>query len=272
MTSETTPENRGRTAPGNAPAQSSPVVVVGAGGYVGSRLAAALARTGRTVLAASRRPVPELVSDGGPGPGLVRPVTYAEATGLGDAVREACDRDDLPLPGSVAASIGGWQLGARLLDEPGLDTWRSTLDSHLTAHLATVRALAPLLRDSTDPNPVYVVLNGAARAEPMAGSGAVSVTGAGLAMLVQVLRLEENTPAPPAVESASAGAPARTGQPRRLRFHELVIGHAVAGDDRNVTPEQTVAPTAVADALTRILDDPATAAVVHVGELAGNGD
>ncbi|MBE1876810.1 hypothetical protein [Myceligenerans pegani] len=233
---------------------SAPVVVAGAGGYVGLRLVAALARTGRTVLAASRRPLPALVPGGGPRPGLVRPVTYADAAGLGDAVRDTCARDGLPLPGGVAAAIGGWQLGARLLDEPDLDGWRATLDSHLTAHLATVRALVPLLRDSAHPDPAYVVLNGAARAEPMAGSGAINVTGAGLAMLIQVLNLEET--APGTGDDASGSG--------RVRFHELVVDHAVAGDDRNVTPDRTVPPAAVATALTTILDNPATPAVVHV--------
>ncbi|MBO0610633.1 hypothetical protein [Myceligenerans salitolerans] len=267
MTSETAPAGRPeRTAPGSTPHAAaqpspSPVVVVGAGGYVGSRLAAGLARTGRTVLAASRTPVPVPVHDGGPEPvpdelgGLVRPVTYADAAGLGDAVREACDRDGLPLPGGVAAAIGGWQLGARLLDEPDLDAWRTTLDSHLTAHLATIRALVPVLRDSAHPRPAHVVLNGAARAQPMAGSGAINVTGAGLAMLVRVLNLEEDP---------LGATPPDAEERRRVRFHELVIDHAVAGDDRNVTPDRTVAPAAVTAALTTILDDPATPAVVHV--------
>ncbi|MBL0885681.1 SDR family oxidoreductase [Myceligenerans indicum] len=246
---ETTETAGSRATSGRGPtADPPPVVLVGAGGYVGRRLTAALTRAGRTVLAASRSPLPENLSDGGPGPGRVLPVTYPEAAGLGDAVRAACDRDGLPLPGGAVASIGGWHLGARLLDQPDLDGWRDTLDSHLTAHLAAVRALAPLLRESAGASPAYVALNGAARAEPMAGSGAINVTGAGLAMLIQVLRLEEKQPA----------------VPRPVRFHELVIDHAVAGDDRNVTPERTVPPARVAETLVTILDEPGTAGVVHV--------
>ncbi|RPF21052.1 NAD(P)-dependent dehydrogenase (short-subunit alcohol dehydrogenase family) [Myceligenerans xiligouense] len=258
---------------------SSPVVVVGAGGYVGSRLTAGLARSGRTVLAASRRPLPDSAPDGGSWPGRVRPVTSTGPDGLGDAVREACSRDGLPLPGGVIASIGGWQLGARLLDEPDLDGWRDTLDSHLTAHLAAVRALVPVLRDSAGPHPAYVVLNGAARDEPMAGSGAVNVTGAGLAMLVRVLNLEEGVRAgtgpgeawpgearPRETRPGDAPGPARTdaGPRRRVRFHELVIDHAVAGDDRNVTPDRTVAPSTVTAAVLSTLTTPTTPAVVHV--------
>lgn len=221
-----------------------PVVVVGAAGYVGSRLTAGLAHAGRTVLAASRRQLAGAAPDG-----LVRPVTYVDVTGLGDAVRAACDRDGLALPGAVVASIGGWHLGDRLLDEPDLGGWHDMLDSHLTAHLAAARALVPLLRESAAPHPAYVVLNGAARTEPMAGSGAVNVTGAGLAMLVRVLDLEERVPA--------AGR-------RPVRFHELVVDHAVAGDDRNVAPDRTVAPARLVEALSAILDDPAARAVVHV--------
>ena len=74
------------------------------------------------------------------------------------------------------------------------------------------------------------MLNGAASREAMAGSGAISVTGAGLAMLVQVLRLESQPPA-------------------RARFHELVVDHAVAGDDRNEDPAQTRTPAQVVRAL-----------------------
>ncbi|GAA1871540.1 hypothetical protein [Myceligenerans crystallogenes] len=236
----------------------TPVVVAGASGFVGSRVVAGLSRAGRAVLAVSRSPLP-MPDDAGP----VVPVRYDDVAGLGEAVRVACERAGLPLPGGAVASIGGWQLGPRLLDEPDLAAWRATLDSHLTAHLATIRALAPLLRASEEPHPAYVVLNGAARAEAMAGSGAVNVTGAGLAMLVQVLRLEEASGA--GGEAAGVGdvvVPERAG--RALRFHELVLDHAVAGDDRNVAPEREVAPGAVVHALAAILDDPAAAGVVHV--------
>lgn len=232
------------------------VIVVGAGGHVGGGIVRGLARQGRTVLAASRRPSVPL-ADGGPGPGHVRPVRYAHVAELGDAVRAVCERDGIPPPGAAVAAIGGWQLGARLLDEPDLDGWRATLDSHLTAHLGAIRALAPLLRAGTASHPAYVVLNGAARGEPMAGSGAVNVTGAGLAMLIQVLRLEEPgvTPGRESVATADRRRP--------LRFHELVIDHAVVGDDRNVTPEREITLAAVVHGVATVLDDPAAPAVVH---------
>ncbi|MFI6425937.1 SDR family oxidoreductase [Promicromonospora sp. NPDC050880] len=212
-----------------------PVLVVGAGGFVGSRVARGLAADGRPVLAASRHPLP----DGASRAGLVA-VRYDAAADLAAAVRAACADAGTPLPGAVVASIGGWHKGAALLDTDP-DDWSATLASHLTAHLDVARALVPLL----EPGDPYVVLNGAAAREAMAGSGAISVTGAGLAMLVQVLRLEAaQTPAP--------------------RFHELVVDHAVAGDDRNEDPAQTRTPAQVVRALGEVLDDPGAPAVVHV--------
>ncbi|PUB25534.1 NAD(P)-dependent dehydrogenase (short-subunit alcohol dehydrogenase family) [Promicromonospora sp. AC04] len=212
-----------------------PVLVVGASGYVGSRVARGLAADGRTVLAAARSPLP----DGGDG---VVPVRYDTVATLPDAVRAACARAGAPLPGAVVASIGGWHKGAPLL-EADPDQWSATLASHLTAHLEAARALVPLLA----PGDPYVVLNGAASREAMAGSGAISVTGAGLAMLVQVLRLEAAQP-----------------NARAVRFHELVVDHAVSGDDRNQDPAQTRTPAQVVSALGELLDQAGAPAVVHV--------
>lgn len=210
-----------------------PVLVVGASGYVGSRVARGLAADGRPVLAAARQELPERVTVQA---GVMR-VRAPEVSALPDVVRAACARAGSPLPGAVVASIGGWHKGAALLDtDPS--QWAATLASHLTAHLDAARALAPLL----EPGDPYVVLNGAASREAMAGSGAISVTGAGLAMLVQVLRLESTGP----------------------RFHELVIDHAVAGDDRNQDPAQTRTPAQVVRALGELLDDPGAPAVRHV--------
>jgi NAD(P)-dependent dehydrogenase (short-subunit alcohol dehydrogenase family) len=216
-----------------------PVLVVGASGFVGSRVARGLAADGRAVLAVARHTLPERVTVQ---PSVI-PVLGADPAAQADAVREACARAGVPLPGAVVASIGGWQKGPDLLDLDPAE-WSATLASHLTAHLDAARALAPLL----GPGDPYVVLNGAASREAMAGSGAVSVTGAGLAMLVQVLRLE--------AQRADASPP--------VRFHELVIDHAVAGDDRNEDPAQTRAPAQVVQALGELLDDPGAPAVLHV--------
>jgi NAD(P)-dependent dehydrogenase (short-subunit alcohol dehydrogenase family) len=216
-----------------------PVLVLGASGFVGSRVARGLAAGGRPVLAAGRRELPDRVTVQ---PGVI-PVRSQEVSALPDVVRAACAQAGVPLPGAVVASIGGWHKGAPLL-EADPSEWSAMLASHLTAHLDAARALAPLL----GPGDPYIVLNGAASREAMAGSGAVSVTGAGLAMLVQVLRLE--------AQPADAGPP--------VRFHELVIDHAVAGDDRNEDPAQTRAPAQVVQALGELLDDPGAPAVLHV--------
>ncbi|MDR7385294.1 hypothetical protein [Promicromonospora iranensis] len=210
-----------------------PVLVVGASGFVGSRVVRGLAAGGRPVLATARRELPDRVTVQ---PGVI-PVRSPALSTLPDAVRDVCARTGVPLPGAVVASIGGWQKGAPLLEADQAE-WTATLASHLTAHLDAARALVPLL----GPGDPYVVLNGAASREAMSGSGAISVTGAGLAMLVQVLRLESSGP----------------------RFHELVIDHAVAGDGRNEDPAQTRAPAQVVQALGEILDDPAAPAVRHV--------
>lgn len=217
---------------------SRPVLVVGASGYVGSRVARGLAADGRPVVAAARHELPDRVTVQA---GVV-PVRSPELAALPDAVRAACAGAGVPLPGAVVATIGGWHKGAPLLASDPYH-WSATLASHLTAHLDAARALVPLL----EPGDPYVVVNGAASREAMAGSGAISVTGAGLAMLVQVLRLE-------AEQRMSAA----------VRFHELVIDHAVAGDDRNEDPAQVRTPAQVVAALRELLDDRAAPAVRHV--------
>jgi NAD(P)-dependent dehydrogenase (short-subunit alcohol dehydrogenase family) len=225
-----------------------PVLVVGASGFVGSRVARGLAAGGRPVLAAGRSELPERVTVQR---GVI-PVRMPDVTALPDAVRAACAEAGVPLPGAVVAAIGGWHKGDGLLEADPAE-WSATLASHLTAHLDAARALAPLL----GPGDPYVVLNGAASREAMAGSGAISVTGAGLAMLVQVLRLESQ-------QSGQSQQSEPDGDAAPVRFHELVIDHAVAGDDRNEGPAQTRAPAEVVRALGELLDDPGAPAVLHV--------
>lgn len=244
-----------------------PVLVVGAGGHVGAGLARELVAAGRPVLAASRSVdrlealARRVADDAGPAraalltlvpyPGLEGP---DGPDGLGAAVRAAV-ADGAPAPVAAVAAVGGWWQGQHVLDLP-LDAWRGFLDSHLTAHLEAVRAVVPLL--ATAPDPVHVVLNGAASHEAMVGSGPVSVTGAALSMLVQVLRAEQ--------AAASRTVPAgRAGRDRpAVRFHELVLEDSVTGDDRNVDPARRLTPAQAARALERLVDDARSADVVRV--------
>ncbi|WP_125777815.1 hypothetical protein [Antribacter gilvus] len=226
------------------PESIGPVLVVGAGGFVGGHVVRGLAASGRVVLAASRRRLPDAL-----GPPRVHHVAYGELPGLPEAVRETCAASGLALPGAAVVSIGGWQKGAAVLELDPV-VWRETLASHLTAHLDAARVVVPLLASAAMPGGApYVVLNGAASYQAMAGSGAISVTGAGLSMLVRVLRQEQD----------------ELGTARGVRFHELVIDDAVAEDDRNESPERTVDPARVAQAVGELVDRPGADAVVHLG-------
>lgn len=151
-------------------------------------------------------------------------------------------------PDAVVASIGGWWIGTELTDlDPGV--WRALIDSHLTGHFLVARALAPLVAGS--PDAAYIALNGAAAREPMALSGPISVAGAGQTMLLEVLRRE------------SVG--------RVVRFHELLVTAAVAGDDRNLTPGATVHGRAIAAAVLGILRDTDAPPTVQIGPAVEGG-
>ena len=80
----------------------------------------------------------------------------------------------------------------------------------------------------------------------MVGSGPVRVTGAAQAMLLDVLRVE------------------LAGKPGSPRLHELRVLAAVAGDDRNLDPTQTVTTDQVAAALLDLLAGPTSQHVVRV--------
>ncbi|GII97971.1 hypothetical protein CLV28_1602 [Sediminihabitans luteus] len=206
--------------------------MLGATGLVGGAVARALRADGVPVLAAGRDQdrLAALAHEGCATTRLGEPALLGQ-----DVARFAATHG---VQGVVAA-IGGWWIGDRLLD---LDptTWEAMLASHLTAHLDAARTLAPHL----PPGAAWVVLNGAASSEPMAHSGPVSVTGAGLHMLVEVLRAEE--------------------PPGGTRFHEVVVDHAIAGDDRNLDPAVEVPLDAVVATVLARLPHDAAPGVVHV--------
>ena len=91
-----------------------------------------------------------------------------------------------PLDGVIAA-LGGWWEGIKLV-ELDLATWRRLLDDNLTSHFVIARTFLPVLADRTDA--VYVTLGGIASVKAEPGSGPISVTGAGQAMMMRVLAAE----------------------------------------------------------------------------------
>jgi NADP-dependent 3-hydroxy acid dehydrogenase YdfG len=218
-------------------AQPTPsvAVVAGASGLVGGAVARRLAAAGWRVVAPVRGAAGPDALAGLPGVRVVPGVDWARP----DALRATLAEPGWA-PRAAVVALGGWWVGPELVD---LDvaTWSALLGSHLTSHWLAARALAPLL---TGPDPVYVALAGAAATEPMPGSGPVNVTGAGQRMLLAVLRAE------------SIGA--------RVRFHEVAVMAAVAGDDRNVDPVASVPLDVVSAAVERVLGDPTSASVVEV--------
>lgn len=214
------------------------VVVAGGTGLLGGHVVRALLRAGARVIVPTRRPVAEAVRTLVPAGTDRLHMVHVPSWDAPEALLDAADRWR---PDAAVVALGGWWIGTELVDLAP-ETWRRLLADHLTAHFLAARTLAPLVADA--PDPVYLALNGAAAREPMAGSGPVSVAGAAQTMLLEVLRREA------------------IGQ--RVRFHELVVLAAVAGDERNLTPESTVTGDAVATAALRVLTDPSAPATVDL--------
>lgn len=226
------------------------VVAAGGAGHLGRIVVADLVRAGSTVAVPTRRPaaLDAFAASLAGEPGRLVVVSL-DGDDPYPAAQDALARL-VPDASAVVASIGGWSVGPSLLDLP-LDAWHRALDDHLTAHLRAVRAWVPLVQGADDP--VYVTTNGVAADEPLAGSGAISVTGAAQRMLLQVLRVEP------------------VGE--RVRFHEVTFRAAVQGDDRNLDPAEELTPAQVAAAVRRVLDDPRSPALVRVDpDEGGAGD
>ncbi len=207
------------------------VVVAGGTGVVGSAIAEELLRRGARVIVPTRRAdahVPE-------GARRVVLADWEEPVALHAAFAERGWT-----PHAAVAAVGGWSKGVDLVDLP-VARWRQMIESHLTAHFLVARALLPVL---VGEDPVHVMLNGAAAEQPMPGSGAVNVTGAGQAMLLDVLRAE------------AIGA--------RVRLHEVRVMHAVVGDERNEDPGSTAEPDAVARAVLDAIGDPGSEARIRL--------
>jgi NADP-dependent 3-hydroxy acid dehydrogenase YdfG len=222
------------------------ILVAGGAGYLGGAITRGLLTAGALVVVPSRNAsrLADLERDAADRPGTLRTVLLGDAGPSAAAPRVA---EAAPSLRAVVAAIGGFATGAALIDLP-LDDWHRALDDHLTAHLAAIKAYAPLLLGAADP--VYVAMNGAAGYQPMAGSGAISVTGAAQRMLIEVMRAEP------------IGS--------RVRFHEVAVMAAVGGDDRNIRPAEEADPADVVAAVGSVLLDPGSPAVTFVGGRPAN--
>lgn len=158
------------------------VLVLGATGAVGSALTRAFAADGAQVHAVGRSTEGLQTLSGIDGVRTHRVDLAAEPDA---AARLAAELEPIGVDLAIAA-IGGWYLGEPGLELP-LQTWRETLESHLTAHFVAARTFAPVLRGS---RPVYLALNGIASHHPCPGSIAISVTGAGQRTMLDVLAAE----------------------------------------------------------------------------------
>jgi NAD(P)-dependent dehydrogenase (short-subunit alcohol dehydrogenase family) len=226
------------------PGEALEVLVVGGAGHLGGLIAMGLLDAGARVVVPSRSAarLAELEQRAGQRPGTLvtvhsGPVVPTVRADVVDRIRSAA-----PRLRAVVAAIGGFDIGPALIDLPSAG-WESALADHLTSHLAAMQTYAPLLVGATDP--VYVTMNGAAAYQPMSGSGAICVTGAAQRMLMHVMRVEP------------IGA--------TVRFHEIAVMAAVAGDQRNLTPVAEVSPDEVVTAVMRVLGDPGSPAVTFLG-------
>jgi NAD(P)-dependent dehydrogenase (short-subunit alcohol dehydrogenase family) len=135
---------------------------------------------------------------------------------------------------AVVAALGRWWEGTALLELPWAD-WQTVLTENLTAHVVAAQTFAPLLDAAADP--CYLTMAGVAAMKAVAGSGAVSVTGAAQQMLLRVL----------AAENADSA----------VRFHQLLLTTPVIPPDDEATrsehPDWILGPD-VARHVARILD------------------
>lgn len=207
------------------------VVVAGGSGLVGGAVVRRLLADGARVVVPTRGGPADLPA----GARAVTGVDWTDPAGLRAVLAEPGWA-----PTGAVAALGGWWQGPQLVEVDPAD-WGRILAGHLTAHWLAVRALAPLL---VGRDPAYVLLGGAAAVEPMPGSGPVNVTGAGQRMMLQVLRAEP------------IGA--------RVRFAEVSVLAAIAGDARNRDPVAEVSVDDVARAVVVALTDPRSPAVVEV--------
>jgi len=204
------------------------IVVVGATGFVGSRLARSLLARGESVVAVGR--------DRGGLTALSRhlPTYHADLTDPAlSAVTARRITADVGPPRAVVAALGGWYVEAEAVDVT-LERWEGTLRSNLTTHFVSAQAFAPILGGD---DPSYIALNGIASHYPCVGSVAVCAAGAAQRMLIDVLAAE------------AIG--------RIVRFHELTIDTPVLEPGtEHAKDEPTHTTDEVCDAVVRMIGDP----------------
>lgn len=209
-------------------AQQESIVVVGATGFLGSRLVRLLAERGEHVVGVGRDSE-RLSALGGNIPTYQVDLTDPQQA----AITVASIVTDLGAPRAVIAALGGWYVEDETIDVT-IQRWEGTLRANLTTHFVSAKSFAPALGGA---DPSYIALNGIASHYPCVGSVAVSAAGAAQRMLIDVLAAEA------------------IGQ--TVRFHELVINTPVLerGDihDRD---EPTHTPQQICDTVMQMVDDP----------------
>ncbi len=213
------------------------VLVLGAGGTVGSGVVGALLEAGSPVLAVGRDG-PRLRALAGQFAG--EPALEVMAT---DCI---CDDEDAaklvarlrerkrPLR-AVIASIASPLEGGRLIDKP-VDFLRQKLEFDVFPHLAAARHLVPLLAENEGTSH-YILIGGPHAERGWAGYGHASIAAAALRMLTNVLH-EEANPLGVRVQMLSVNNPVCTPANARNACSEwpsaLAVGrHAVSLLTRN---------------------------------------
>ncbi|WP_112134288.1 SDR family NAD(P)-dependent oxidoreductase [Glycomyces dulcitolivorans] len=106
--------------------------------------------------------------------------TFAEAEQLAETVKERFGRIDHVVP-----AVGGWWMGQTLW-QTSEDAWQRFFLDVTTAHTAVARAFVPRLEAEGS----YSMISGFSAQKPYAGAGIVSMSGAALLMMREVLSAE----------------------------------------------------------------------------------
>jgi NAD(P)-dependent dehydrogenase (short-subunit alcohol dehydrogenase family) len=190
------------------------VVVPGGTGNVGEGIARAFLEAGATVVVPSRSKerLAELAERVGAelAPRLhgipAGYATFAEADELAERIGAEHGRIDHVVP-----SIGGWWMGKALWQTSEAE-WQQYFVDTATAHLAVARTFVPRL----EPGGSFTIISGFSAQRPYPSAGIVSMQGAALLMMREVLSAELN------------------GQ---RRVNDLVLGPIITRSRPNGSPE-----------------------------------